>query len=117
MQPNFGRHGLTIIEVIVSITILTVGALALSSAAANLIRLIGDGARYGSAATLGRTVLESLLPIACDGSATGDTVAGAFNIEWSVRPRGSVSDVVVVMTALRTRPRQDTLSTARVCIE
>ena len=117
MQSVIGRQGLTIIEVIVSITILTVGALALSAAAANLTRLIGDGARYSLVATLGRTTLESLLPDACDGSATGDTVVGAFHVDWSIRPRGVVSDVVVVVSALRTKPRQDTLSTARVCIE
>ena len=42
MRSIFERQGLTIIEVMVAITMLTVGALAVSSAAAALTRLIGS---------------------------------------------------------------------------
>ncbi len=117
MQPNIGRHGLTIIEVMVAITLLTVGALAVSSAAAALTRLIGKGARYASAATIGRATLESLLPIACDGGASGDSIVGAFHLDWSIRPRGSVSDVAVVVSAPTATWRKDTLFTARACLQ
>ncbi len=117
MQWIIGRQGLTIIEVIVSITILTVGALALSSTAAQLTRLIGDGARYGSAATLGRATLESLLPVACNGSASGDTVVDGFHLDWSVDARGSFADVTVVVSAPVATLRKDTLSTARACVQ
>ncbi len=117
MQPNIGKHGLTIIEVMVAITILTVGALAVSSAAAALTRLIGEGARYAAAATIGRATLESLLPIACDGSASGDSVVGAFHMDWTVRPRGSVSDVAVVVSAPTATWHKDTIFTVRTCLQ
>ena len=117
MQSNPGRHGLTIIEVIVAITILTVGALAVSSAAAALTRLIGEGARYASAATIGRATLESLLLVACDGSASGDSIVGAFHLDWAIRPRGSVSDVAVVVSVPTATWRKDTLFTARACLQ
>ncbi len=117
MQWNTRRRGLTLIEVIVAITILTVGALALSSAAAALTRLIGEGARYASAATIGRAMLESLLPIACDGSASGDSIVGVFHLDWTVRPRGSVSDVAVVVFAPTASRRKDTIFTARTCLQ
>ncbi len=117
MHWNTRRHGLTLIEVIVAITILTVGALALSSAAAALTRLIGEGARYASTATIGRAMLESLLPIACDGSASGDSIVGVFHLDWTVRPRGSVSDVAVVVFAPTASRRKDTIFTARTCLQ
>lgn len=117
MQWNTRRHGLTLIEVIVAITILTVGALALSSAATALTRLIGEGARYASAATIGRATLESLLPIACDGSASGDSIVGAFHMDWTVRLRGSVSDVAVVVWAPTASWRKDTIFTVRTCFQ
>ncbi len=116
MQPNNEKHGLTIIEVMVAITILTVGALAVSSAAAALTRLIGEGARYASAATIGRATLESLLPVACDGSASGDSLVGAFRLDWSIRTRGSVSDLAVVVSAPTATWRKDTIFTARTCL-
>ena len=116
MQQSLGRHGLTIIEVMVAITLLTVGALAVSSAAAALTRLIGEGARYASAATIGRSTLELLLPIACDGSASGDSIVGVHHLDWSIQPRGAVSHVVVVVSAPAATRRKDTLFTARWCL-
>jgi prepilin-type N-terminal cleavage/methylation domain-containing protein len=115
VQSIFERHGLTIIEVMVAITLLTVGALAVSSAAAALTRLIGEGARYASVATIGRATLELLLPIACEGNATGDSTVGVFHLDWSIQPRGAVSDVAVVVSVPNATWRKDTLSTARAC--
>ena len=59
-RPALGSNGFTIIEVLVAISILTVGILAMMGTSAAVQRLITRGRRVTQATQLGEQVLDSL---------------------------------------------------------
>lgn len=59
--PRMKKHGFTLIEVVVAIVLLTVGALALAGSAAVTIRRMSAAQRNSSAASAARTRAETLL--------------------------------------------------------
>ena len=109
------RSGFTIAEVVVAVTLLVVGVLAVASASASITRMIGAGGTYGKAAAVGRGVLESVLPTACEGEVGGDTTIGAIRVDWSVAPSANAAEVVAVVTVPNTDRPGDSLRTARAC--
>jgi prepilin-type N-terminal cleavage/methylation domain-containing protein len=119
MRPS--RHddsGLTLVEILVALTILGVGLLALAGASATVSRLIGDG-RWSTAAMGFAERRVDLLRAAgresarC-GSLTGGTapLPGGLTEQWSVSPGGRGLAVEVVVSG---RFRADTLSTILQC--
>ncbi len=112
-----GRLGFTLIEVMVAVTLLVVGVLAVASTSALITRMIGEGAAYGRAAAVGRGILESILPNGCAGEARGDTTVGAVRVDWRVTRGAVASEVVAVVTIPAAARRPDSLHTARVCPE
>ena len=109
------NRGFTLIEVIVAVTLLVVGVLAVASTSALITGMIGAGGTDGKAAAVGRGVLESLLPTACGGEARGDTTIGALRVDWSAAPSANAAEVVVVVTVPTTDRSPDSLNTARTC--
>jgi prepilin-type N-terminal cleavage/methylation domain-containing protein len=109
------QSGFTLVEVVVAVTLLVVGVLAVASTSAFITGMIGAGGTDGKAAALGRGVLESVLPTACEGEARGDTTIGALRVDWSVAPSANAAEVVAVVTAPSTDRPGDSLSTARAC--
>jgi prepilin-type N-terminal cleavage/methylation domain-containing protein len=109
------QSGFTLVEVLVAVTLLVVGVLAVASASAFITGMIGAGGTDGRAAAVGRGVLESLLPTACGGEARGDTTIGALEVEWTTAPSANAAEVVVVVTVPATGGPGDSLSTARAC--
>jgi prepilin-type N-terminal cleavage/methylation domain-containing protein len=110
-----GRCGFTVVETMVAVTLLAVGVLALASTMAFITRMIGEGARYGLVAAVGRGTLESLLPIACDGWAHGDTAVGALAVVWTVNRVADMSELRVSVAAPAATSRIDSFATARGC--
>ena len=110
-----GTCGFTVVETMVAVTLLAVGVLALASTLAFITRMIGEGARYGMVAAVGRGTLESLLPIACDGGAHGDTAIGALVVVWTVNRVAGMSELRVSVAAPAATSRVDSFATARAC--
>ena len=109
------NQGFTLIELVVAVTLLVVGVLAVASTSTLITGMIGAGGTHGRVAAVGRGVLESLLPTACGGEAQGDTTIGALMVDWSAVPSGNAAKVVVVVTVPTTDRPPDSLSTARTC--
>lgn len=129
VRPSARRGGFTIVEVLVAISILTVGILAMMGTSAAVQRLITRGRRVTQAVQLGEQVLDSLRLkanenlVACTGltsNATGYS-RQSVTVKWSVgalTANGNVSErqVQVFLTYAADRKNlADTLTTVFKC--
>lgn len=128
-RPRPAESGFTIIEVLVAISILTVGILAMMGTSVAVQRLITRGRRVTQATQLGEQILDSLRLkanenlVACTGltsNATGYT-RQAVTVKWAVgalTANGNVSErqVQVYLTYAADRKNlADTLTTVFKC--
>lgn len=123
------RDGFTIIEVLVAITILTVGILAMMGTSVAVQRLITRGRRVTQATQLGEQVLDSLRLkanenlIACTGLSSNATGYSrqAVTVQWGIgalTANGNVSErqVQVYLTYAADRKNlRDTITTVFKC--
>lgn len=113
-----GKHAFTIVEVLVAVTILTVGMLALTTTAALVTRMIGRGRRFTEAAALAANRVEALRAERCPAVGSGTEPHGAFVVDWSVSSdvgeRGRLITVLVTSPTARGL-RTDTLRTVQAC--
>ena len=129
-RPALGSGGVTIIEVLVAICILTVGILAMMGTSAAVQRLITRGRRVTQATQLGGQVLDSLRLKAnenlqaCTGLVSNSTGYSrqAVTVKWEVgaltQVSGTISErqVQVYLTyAADRRNLADTLTTVFKC--
>lgn len=77
-------RGVTLIEVVVAIVILAVGALALAGSAAITLRRMSDSSRASAAAFLARSRAESSFSDSCGAMSAGNQRAPGVRSEWSV---------------------------------
>ena len=113
------RPGFTLVELLVSVFVLTVGLLALTGASAVVAQQIGGGAQLTLAATTAQSRFEALRGSDCATLASGASERGGIRERWSVTRAGivlEVSDTVsiagrvgrrvhVFHTAIPCRPR------------
>lgn len=95
-----GRGGFSLVEVIVSMLILALGALALVASSAVIARQLAEGAQMTVAATLAQSRLESLRAIECSAVQGGTAEQRGVGESWSVaREDGfvQVSDTVTLL--------------------
>jgi prepilin-type N-terminal cleavage/methylation domain-containing protein len=79
------RRGVTMVELMVALMIVSVGLLALASSATLVTRLMGGGATQTRAAALAYTNLEKLRSVSCANAVAGaDTVRGIVST-WTVQ--------------------------------
>ena len=117
------RSGFTLIEVMVAVTMLAIGVVAMASAAASTTRMIGNGKIDTRAAQLAALKLDSLRALAltasprCTGLATGgpDPVTNV-SLSWTVTatPTGRTVQVRASYATVR-GARTDTLTTYIEC--
>jgi prepilin-type N-terminal cleavage/methylation domain-containing protein len=115
---NLNRKGFTIIEVMISILILTVGLLAMASTAGLVTRMIGQSKRFEAAAELAAERIELIVadptcPLIGSGSAT----SGANTVAWRVTAfgRGERIQVIVNWPLSAGNTRADTFHTVYSC--
>ena len=96
------RSGFTMVEVLVAITILSVGVVAMAGAAASVTRMIGRGKIDTRAAQLATEQVEDLRRIAystsprCTALADGGpAVTDHVTLSWDVTVNGTGRDVAV----------------------
>jgi prepilin-type N-terminal cleavage/methylation domain-containing protein len=87
-------HGFTLVELLVALLILSVGALALVGTSRTIAALIGDGAQRTVAARAAQSLLDSLAATPCaalrDGSAT---TARQVSLAWVIRDSAGLRTV------------------------
>ena len=80
------RRGVTLVEMMVAIAIISIGLLALSGSAMMVTRLMGGGARQAQVANAVQSGIETLRASPCASLTSGkDTVRGVIRT-WTVTP-------------------------------
>ena len=87
------RAGVTLIEVIVAILLLSAGALALAGSAAVTLRRMSDGSRGSAAASVARSRAEESFSQSCAGLDNGSQRTRGVQSEWSVSGGALSTDV------------------------
>jgi len=87
------RAGFTLIEVVIAILILSVGALALAGSSAVMVRRLSDGARTAAGASVARSRIESSLAAPCSALAGGSEQILGVHSEWSVAAAENFADI------------------------
>lgn len=86
-RPSMSREsprGFTLIEVVVAIVILAVGALALAGSAAVTVRRMSEAARRSSGVTMARSRAEAAMASTCGSIASGSETARGVRSDWVV---------------------------------
>lgn len=113
------RHarGMTIVEVLVAVLVLSVGLLALTTAAAGVSRMIDDGRRSTEAAALAAERIDLLRASGCPAAEAGSTASGSFTIAWAVVAAGDNRTRLITVIVTRTvgRGHADTVHTVHTC--
>jgi prepilin-type N-terminal cleavage/methylation domain-containing protein len=87
------RTGLTLIEVVIAILILSVGALALAGSSAVMVRRLSDSARTAAGVSVGRSRIESSVAAPCSALSGGSEQILDVHSEWSVAGMQNSADI------------------------
>ena len=90
------RRGFTLVELLVAIVLLSVGALALASLSAVVMRNINGAAQQTIAATIAQARLERLRGLSCTKLESGSADTRGMDESWKVIPE--TRTVTVVLT-------------------
>lgn len=101
------EKGLTLIEILIAVTILSVGLLAVASMQGTALR--GDSFAYirTEASTLAQDKLESLMadPFVT-GSSNGTDPHGRYSIDWKIDPVPGVTNACTITITVKHNGRQ-----------
>lgn len=113
------ERGFTIVELLVAITVLSVGLLSFLGTSALITRMLARGDRAATATFYAQERIERLQGQPCATMANGSEMRGGnFRVDWTITPMGG-SDrarVIVRYAAGPTTMREDTLETSVLCI-
>lgn len=119
-----GEAGFTLVEVIVSIVVLSIGVMALAGSSGMVSRMLGEGKTVTTAANIAEQRLEILRRIAdattprCGSGqlATGTATTLGMNESWTVATAGKLRSVTEIVTYRTARGgRADTMRTVLAC--
>lgn len=96
--PRDGRGGFTMVEVIIAITILTVGVLAMASTTAWVVRQTTFADLMTERAAAFQTVVDKLQAMPYTSVVDGTETIGLFQASWTVVADGAQSSTVTVVT-------------------
>lgn len=108
--PARARSGVTLVEVIISIVMITIGVMGLLGSAASVSTQMGGGVRQTVAASIAQSRIDSLSSLACAqlavaGVASGTSTKRGVKETWSVTDGKNVKTIVVQITIpKRTNP-------------
>ncbi len=102
MKTALYSKGFTLIEVLISLVILTISLLALAGLMTTTTRNTASGGRLTEAATLAQDKLEELRAIKWDDVLTNsDSVTGSTGItytrSWEIVDTGTLKDIVIII--------------------
>jgi prepilin-type N-terminal cleavage/methylation domain-containing protein len=98
------RAGFTLAELIVSVTIITVGVLSLAGSSVGVVRQMKSGNQSTLAATVAQSRLETIRSRACSSLTSGSAVTRGMNEAWVITP--SSTRMTAVAETVTYSPRQ-----------
>jgi type IV pilus assembly protein PilV len=95
------ERGMTLLEVIMAISILTIGLLAVAAMQSTALR--GDSFAHSrtEASTCAQDRLEALMAVPYASMASGVTTMGNYRITWTLTPSGVSNATLITVTADR----------------
>ena len=118
------QRGFTIVEILVAMLVLAVGIIGLTTTAALVTRMIGQGERYSQASTMAAEQFEVFRSQRCTSLANGAATRTGFTLSWNVQdasgpspsPSAAARRVTIVVTSPTPRgARADTFATTIGC--
>lgn len=113
------ERGFTIVELLIAITVLTVGLLSFLGASALITRMLARGDRAATATFYAQERIERLQGQPCGTMASGTEMRGnSYRVAWTVTPSAGSerARIIVRYAAGPGRMREDTLETAVLCV-
>jgi len=113
------QRGFTIIEILIAITVLTVGLLSFLGSSVLITRMLARGDRAATATFYAQERIERLQGQPCGTMASGTEMRGnSYRVAWTVTPStGSErARIIVRYSPGPGRVREDTLETSVLCI-
>lgn len=109
--------GFTVVELVVALSLLTMGVLGLLTVAARVYRVVEEGQYYSRVGSLASGQLEQQLAIGCDAAAAGDPDANSAAVAWTLSTDESGVRWMTVVVSGRTRvgTHVDTFTTVLDC--
>jgi prepilin-type N-terminal cleavage/methylation domain-containing protein len=99
------RRGVTLVEMLVAIVMITFAALGLMGVSGNIAESSGDGMRHTVAAGIAQARLDSLTSLACaslaSGAATGYSSNRGVIEKWSVVDGRNIKTIKVIVSIPR----------------
>jgi Tfp pilus assembly protein PilV len=97
------RRGITLVEILISVVMLTVGVFGLLGSAASVETQMGGGVRQTVAATIAQARIDSLTSLACAqltvaGVASGTSTSRGVAEKWTVTDGKNVKSIAVEIT-------------------
>ena len=93
--------GFTLIEVIITISILSIGLLGIAAMQASALRVDSSANQITDATVLGEDRLEQFLTVPFAQVVSGTTTQGNYDISWTVSDVSGVTDVKLVTVTVR----------------
>ncbi len=113
---NTENRGFSLVEVIVAMTILVTGVLALAASSAAVTRMTASGALQAEASLVVSSRFERLRALGCSQLAGGTATTGSYAETWSVTSTGDMRTVsLIVSYNTGRRTRSDTLTMNMSC--
>jgi type IV pilus assembly protein PilV len=88
-----GSAGFSLIEVLISLSVFTIGILAVASLVISSINENALARRVTEATALAEDRLESMLALPYENIETGESIEGAYTVSWNV-----AEDIIVAQT-------------------
>jgi hypothetical protein len=100
------RRGLTLVEILISIIMLTVGVMGLLGSTAAVAKQMGGGVRQTVAATVAQARIDSLTSLSCAslamaGVAAGTSITRGVSEKWIVTDGKNIKSIAVEITIPR----------------
>ena len=92
-------RGFTLVEMVVAVTLLAVGVLALAASSVPLGRLVRRGWAEAASAVAAGTAIEAARASRCGGSGGAAATGHGLVLSWTLAGSGSLREMTVVVTS------------------
>jgi len=94
------RSGFTLMELIVSVTVITIGLLALAGSSVGVLRQMRSGNQAALASAVAARRLETLRSMACTSLASGTATTRGLDEAWTINPAAVTNPNTTRLTAV-----------------